>query len=411
MPCKSTYARACGEPCDNRIESYETKRRRSVTSTADLFAAVQGLLGARVAARMLATAAGEPILALCAADAACVRGRASVILPVLDEAERVAPALESLCAQAPTLTEILVVDGGSQDDTRTIVRSFAARDTRIKLVDAGEPPAGWNGKAWNLSCGLATSDPGAEWIVTVDADVRLELTAIASLVAFATSAYLDACSAAPRLELSGACEAALHPALLATFVYRFGLPGHVATTPGQVQANGQFFIARRETLVASRAIDRARASRCEDATIARDLVRDGYRVGFFEGAALARVRMYESAAECLENWPRSLALRDASSEPAELALSLLELALVQALPLWCALGAAVAGNTSSFFFRVNAGLALARFGVLAGTHRAYDSPAWTYWAAPLADALAVAAIVRATYRKRATWRGREMVRI
>ncbi len=360
---------------------------------------------------MLATAAGDPIVALSADDAARVRGRASAIVPVLDEAARLGPALESLGAQSATLTEILVVDGGSRDDTRQIVRSYAARDTRIKLVDAGAPPAGWNGKAWNLSCGLAASDPSAEWVVCVDADVRLEPGAIASLVAFAADAYVDAFSAAPRLELSGALEAALHPALLATFVYRYGLPGYVALTPAQVQANGQCFVARRETLVASHVIDRARASRCEDATIARELVSDGFRVGFFEGAALARVRMYESAAECLENWPRSLALRDASSDPVLVALSLFELALVQALPLWFALGAALAGKTSGAFFRVNAGLTLARIGVLAGTHRAYDRPAWSYWMAPLADALAVAAIVRATYRKRAMWRGREMVRI
>ena len=358
---------------------------------------------------MAATAAGDPIGAIGAGDAASVLAYASVIVPVLDEAGRIGPALDALRAQPASLREILVVDGGSSDDTRSIVRAHAERDTRIKLIDAGSPPSGWNGKAWNLSCGLAASDPGSEWIVAVDADVRIKGAAIPALLHFAGMAYLDAFSAAPELELSGPAEAALHPALLATLVYRHGLPGHVAVKSSRAQANGQCFVARRATLIATRAIERARASRCEDVTIARTLVRDGYRVGFFEARAISRVRMYDSAAACLLNWPRSLALRDESNEDGALALSLTELALVQALPLWFALGAAALGKTSSLFFRVNAALAIARFGVLAGTKRAYAKPAVTFWTAPFFDVVAVAAIVRSTYSTRAVWRGREMV--
>lgn len=358
---------------------------------------------------MAATAAGDPIGAISSTEAAGVRAAASVVVPVLDEAARIGPALDALRAQPASLHEILVVDGGSRDDTRSIVRAHAERDARIKLIDAGTPPSGWNGKAWNLSCGLAASDPDSQWIVCVDADVRIKGAAIPALLHFADFAFLDAFSAAPELELSGAAEALLHPALLATLVYRYGLPGNVATAPENAQANGQCFIAERSMLVRSRAIERARASRCEDVTIARTLVRDGYRVGFFEGRAIARVRMYESVADCLLNWPRSLALRDESSDDAAIALGLLELAFVQALPFWFAVGSAAAGKTSSLFFRTNALLALARFGVLAGTKRAYARPAATFWAAPLLDVLALAAIARSTYATRAVWRGREMV--
>ena len=358
---------------------------------------------------MLATAGGDPIGAISPVAAADVRGTASVVLPVLDEAARIGPALDSLRAQPAMLREILVVDGGSRDDTRSIVRAHAERDVRVKLIDAGAPPSGWNGKAWNLSCGLAASDPASQWIVSIDADVRITSSAIPALLQFAAAAYLDAFSAAPKLEMSSALETALHPALLATFVYRYGLPGTVATSPARAQANGQCFVARRDVLVATGVIESARTSRCEDVTIARTLVRDGYRVGFFEGGAIARVRMYESARDCLRNWPRSLALRDESSDRAAVAFSLVELALVQALPLWFALAALARGDRSSLFFRTNAILALARFGVLAGTKRAYDRPARTFWAAPLLDVLGVMAIARTTYAKRAVWRGREMV--
>ncbi len=377
-------------------------------STRDAFAAIQGLLGARAFARMLLTAAGDPIQV--ATELPPGAGTVSAIVPVLDEHARLTPCLEGLIAQPATLREILVVDGGSRDGTQELVRGFAARDSRIRLIDASPVPANWNGKVWNLASGLAATDPRATWVLTVDADVRPGAQLITSLLAHAAGAYLDAFSAAPRLELSGPLEEALHPAMLATLVYRFGLPGNVARTPAEVQANGQCFLAKREALVRTGAFAAARTSRCDDVTVARHLTAAGFGVGFFEGGALSSVRMYGSAAECWANWPRSLPLRDASTTRAQLWLGLAEIALVQALPLAATLTIlARGGDTASPFFRVNAALALARLGVLAGTRRAYARTGLAYWFSPLAD-LAVALRLAGSAATRAPrWRGRALV--
>jgi dolichol-phosphate mannosyltransferase len=379
-----------------------------VISTRDAFAAIQGLLGARVFARMFLTAAGDPVQV--AAEAPPGAGPISAIVPVLDEHARLAPCLEGLIAQPPDLREILVVDGGSRDGTQQLVRSFAERDSRIRLIDASPVPAHWNGKVWNLASGLAASDPRSAWILTIDADVRPGPHLITSLLAHAADAYLDAFSAAPRLELSGPLEEALHPAMLTTLVYRYGLPGNVARTPAEAQANGQCFVARREALVAAGAFAAARASRCDDVTVARHLTGAGFQVGFFEGGALASVRMYGSAAECWTNWPRSLPLRDALTTRAQLWLGLTEIGLVQALPLAATLVIlARGGDTESAFFRVNAALALARLGVLAGTRRAYARTGLAYWCSPLADVAVALALIRSAAARAARWRGRALV--
>jgi dolichol-phosphate mannosyltransferase len=358
---------------------------------------------------MLASAAGDPIRAT--AELPPDAGTLVAIVPVLDEAERLGPALEGLIAQGPELVSIVVVDGGSTDATCALVRSFAARDTRVRLVDASPVPASWNGKAWNLACGLAASDPTARFVVTVDADVRPKPQFAASLLAHAAGSFLDAFSAAPLLELSGSLEAMLHPAFLATLVYRFGLPGNVTQRPSSVQANGQVFVARRDLLVESAAFAAARASRCDDVTIARHLVRGGAQVGFFEAGELASVAMYARAAECWTNWPRSLAMRDESTSAAVLALQLLELTLVQALPLLAVASVlARGGDTHSLFFRTNLALALARLGVLAGTRRAYADVGPAFWLSAFADAPAVARLIAAAFARDATWRGRRLVR-
>jgi dolichol-phosphate mannosyltransferase len=356
---------------------------------------------------MLATSSGTPVaVAPLPGNAAPV----TAIVPVLDERERLAGCLAGLIAQPAALTAILVVDGGSTDGTHEIVRRFAARDRRVRLIDASPVPETWNGKAWNLSCGLAASDPEAGWILTIDADVRPQPELIASLLAHAAGHALDAFSAAPLLELSGAAESALHPAFLATLVYRFGLPGNVAKRASSVQANGQCFLARRELLQATEAFAAARRSRCDDVTIARHLVRAGARVGFYEGGSLSTVRMYESARDCWNNWPRSLALRDSETTLIELVTGLAEIGFVQALPLAIVLGTfALGGRTDSLLFRINAALALARFGVLAGTRRAYADVRPAYWLAAFADVPVALRLIQSSFATAHVWRGRTLV--
>ena len=337
-------------------------------------------------------------------------GTIAAIVPVLDECERLGPCLEGLIAAPSALTQIVVVDGGSTDGTQALVRAYAARDARIVVVDASPVPPHWNGKAWNLARGLAASDPNATWILTIDADVRPRASLIASLLAHAAANALDAFSAAPLLELSGALEAIVHPAFLATLVYRYGLPGAIAHKARDVQANGQCFLARRDLLVRTDAFTVARDSRCDDVTIARHLVRAGVRLGFYEGSALSSVRMYASARDAWRNWPRSLPLRDASTTTLALIDDLATILLVQALPLalvFAALGCGI--DRDSLFFRINLGLALGRLGVLAGTRRAYGNVRPTYWLAALADLPCALRLVQATYARTHIWRGRTLV--
>ncbi len=357
---------------------------------------------------MLATARGIPVATTSTATSAA--GTVAAIVPVLDECERLGPCLEGLMAAPEALAAIVVVDGGSSDGTQALVRGYAARDPRIRLVDASPVPDNWNGKAWNLACGLGATDPATTWILTMDADVRPRPKLITSLLAHALAQRLDAFSAAPRLALSGPLESLIHPAFLATLVYRYGLPGNVATRARDVQANGQCFIVRRDLAVSADAFAAARTSRCDDVTIARHLVRSGARLGFYEGADLATVRMYESAGECWTNWPRSLSLRDESTKAFGLALDLATIVAVQALPLASIFASLLARRpTTTLFFRINLALALARLGVLAGTRRAYASVPPTYWLAALLDLPCALRLIQGALSRRHIWRGRTLV--
>ena len=156
-----------------------------------------------------------------------------------------------------------------------------SRDRRVRLIDASPVPGDWTGKTWGLYAGFEEQPMlSHEWVLCIDADVRCSPLLVPSLLAHAERTGVSTFSVATRQHLSGLGDALLHPSLLTTLVYRFGMPGKATGDSHQVQANGQCFFSRRETLLKNRCVPRC-------STL---LVR-----GYYHGSAIGRVRRAQSA--------------------------------------------------------------------------------------------------------------------
>ncbi|MET0501237.1 MAG: glycosyltransferase family 2 protein [Candidatus Binatia bacterium] len=369
-----------------------------------LLGALQIFLAFRVVHRLLRTAGGDRI----EVSRESPPEQVSIILPVVNEAARIQACLESLVAQPETVAEILVVDGGSTDGTQSMVEPYQSRDRRVHLVDASPVPGDWTGKAWGLYLGFKNSDARSKWVLCSDADVRCSPLLVPSLLAHAKRTGVSTFSVATRQHLSGSADALLHPALLTTLVYRFGVPGKATRNLHQVQANGQCFFSRRETLSRTDAFQAAQRSFCDDFTMVRKLAESGEASGFYESDGLVWVKMYEDWLETWRNWPRSLATQDRYFSWHE-ATGLLEVLLVQALPLPL-LAVTRLLNASGWLVALNIGLALTRIGVLQGVSRAYERRPWTYWLSPLLDLPVALGLITSVCRRRQRWRGRVYVR-
>ncbi len=325
----------------------------------------------------------------------------SVIVPTLNEGERLGPCLHGLALQNSPLLEVIVVDSGSTDRTVALVEDAAKQDPRIRLERDPPLPAGWIGKVWALQHGLSRAR--GEWILGMDADTEANEGMVAGVIAAAREHRLDLVSFAPMFAGQTAWERWLQPALLVTLVYRTG-PPQSEPPPDRLLANGQCFLVRRETLRAHGGFAPARASFADDVWLARHYARAGVRCGFLDGRKLFRVRSYRSAREMWREWGRSLDLSDATTRDRQW-LDMLLLLLVQALPLPL-LALSLVIPVPLPIIAINLVLIVIRIVVLVAIARSYERRGIGYSFSWLADPVAFLRVLVSTVRRPVSWRGR-----
>ena len=101
--------------------------------------------------------------------------RVSVICTVLNEGESICRLMDSLAAQARQPDEIVIVDGGSRDNTVAVIQEYGDRLPLRVLIESGANIS----RGRNVAIGAATGDV----IASVDAGVWLEPAWLAELVA------------------------------------------------------------------------------------------------------------------------------------------------------------------------------------------------------------------------------------
>ena len=344
-------------------------------------------------------------------------GKVSIVVPTLNEVERITPCLEGLTRQSYAVREIIVVDSNSHDGTPEKVKQAGCFDPRFRLTNDPPLPPGWVGRPWALHNGFLESSENSEWILGIDADTRPQAGLVETLVKAAEEEGYDVLSLSPQFILQEPGEWWLQPALLMTLLYRCESAGVRQPAPETVMANGQCFLVRRSVLVHLGGYQSAASSFCDDVTLARQAARAGFSVGFLDGAKLIQVRMYEGFRETWQEWGRSLDLKDATCS-SQLWHDLWLLLSVQGLPVPLSLlllGCLEAGYSSLTLLAatgLNLFLVLIRWALLWAISPSYHrlehfSPAaLLFWLSPLADPLAVTRIFLSARQQPTRWRGR-----
>jgi dolichol-phosphate mannosyltransferase len=131
-----------------------------------------------------------------------ILGKVSVVVPTLNEAQRISPCLAGLSRQSYEVREITVVDSNSEDGTPDLVKAAQQKDPRFRIITDDPLPTGWVGRPWALHNGFLHSSEQSEWILGMDADTQPSPGLVAGLVKTAQAGGYDWCRSRPNLSSS-----------------------------------------------------------------------------------------------------------------------------------------------------------------------------------------------------------------
>jgi len=217
----------------------------------------------------------------------------TVVVPARNEAPSIVRALTSLLAQdyAGDL-RVVMVDDLSSDGTGALADGID--DTRLTVLRGAAHPAGWSGKLWALSQGIAlSSDP---LLLLTDADIEHRPLHLATLVAKLETDRLDMVSEMVALH----CESAAEHALVPAFVFFFQLlyPFAWVNDSGNrtAAAAGGTVLIRAAALRRAGGLEAMRNALIDDVTLARK-VKAGGRIWLGHSQLATSIRPYETAGD------------------------------------------------------------------------------------------------------------------
>lgn len=230
------------------------------------------------------------------------RPTVSVIVPARNEEASLAACLESLMSQTGVPFEIIVVDDGSTDRTRSIAESFPS----IRVIEPGPLPPGWSGKNNAVTAGARAAQ--GQWLLFTDADTVHKPGSLARAIAEAQEHHADLLSYSPEQEVHGFWEKAIMPVIFAELARTYR-PSDVSDPHSPAAAaNGQYLLIARPAYEAIGGHAAVAASLLEDVALARAVKASGRKIFFRFGGDAVRTRMYRTFPQLVEGWTKNLAL-------------------------------------------------------------------------------------------------------
>ena len=235
-----------------------------------------------------------------------IKKSVTVLAPMRNEAENVPEFISALSSQMGVKNlNFVIINDGSTDKTAELLTSVIDGDPRFSVINSPTHRDGWLGKVSALQSGYESAR--SEFIITLDADVRLQPNAIMRAISQLERLKLDFVSPYPRQIAQTFAEKLIQPLLhwswMSTGILRLAEKFPRRSTAG---ANGQFFVARKNALDAINGFESVSTQILDDIELARSLISAGYRGVVTEGSGIASTRMYSSFDEIRQGYGKSL---------------------------------------------------------------------------------------------------------
>ena len=252
--------------------------------------------------------AAAPRLKSVRPDAERPKTSLTVVIPAFNEAGNITACVERVLASDPPCADwsVLVVDDDSTDATLELARQAAAADSgHCSVLQAGPRPFGerWVGKNW--ACTRAMEQVISDWVLFIDADVRLQPDALRRALAQAIDEQADLFSLAPRLECGCLAEWMVQPIMASLLGLGFPMEATNDPTSDVAFAAGPFMLFSTKAYAAVGGHRRLADEVVEDLALARRIKSGGYRLRYRLGLDAVLLRMYPDLPALWEGWTKN----------------------------------------------------------------------------------------------------------
>ena len=263
----------------------------------------------------------------------------SVCVPARNEERNIRACVESILVQDYPNFEVIVLEDRSTDATSEILRSLAAQNDKLKVINGSDLPKGWAGKPHALF--QASALARGEWLCFVDADTFLSPSTLSSCYTKAVETKADMFTIMTFQIMGSFWEKVVMPIVMTALSVGFSPRRVNDPNSKDAIANGQFILIKRSVYDAIGGHESVRDQIVEDKAISEQVKWNGYRLIVANGYSLVKTRMYTSLPEMWEGWTKNIYL-GLSDRPSLMLLGafgaflLLVAALI--LPIWPLLG-------------------------------------------------------------------------
>lgn len=218
----------------------------------------------------------------------------SVLIPARNEADNIGDCLSSVLASSTggIGAEIIVLDDSSTDGTGAI--AAAAGRGRVRILKGRELPEGWLGKSH--ACAQLAEASSGDWLLFLDADVRLQQGALQAALSAAAAAGGGMITGFPRQITGSWLERLVVPLMVFTIICHLPIPlVRSSRDPRFVAAHGGFILIHRDSYYECGGHEAIRSELVDDMALARAVKRSGGTVTLMDVTEQVFMRMYHNA--------------------------------------------------------------------------------------------------------------------
>ncbi|AFY74621.1 glycosyl transferase [Synechococcus sp. PCC 7502] len=247
-----------------------------------------------------------PILEFDPEDLPVIYPSVSVIIPAYNEEINIRDCVEAILASDyPQPLQVVIANDQSTDQTQAIGQSLFKNNPQVQLINVPNRPTNitWRGKNW--ACEQGANLATGEYLLFIDADVRLEPQAIAAAISEAIKTKSDLLSCAPQIVCGCFAEWLVQPLIMSAIAIGFDFNAVNDPSDKTAFAAGMFMLFRHDTYTKIGGHTAVADQPVEDVELARLVKGRGLNLRFMLAITLVKVRMYQSFATLWEGWTKN----------------------------------------------------------------------------------------------------------